>query len=132
MEPQDDLLRAAARAVRPFLSNAEELRVSVEVSEKQVTCEVRGPAPNAVEEVPLPPLPKDAPENWAWLSPIGIRVVEVLRDKDWMSSESIATAINESATPVFKGRLQDMCDRGILESAPGRGYRLAKGEGDHE
>lgn len=76
---------------------------------------------------PVTPRPPTVAHGALWTSPICAKVIDVLtRHGDWMSSQKIADAIGEDCNDLFKGRLADYADRGILESAPGKGYRLVR------
>lgn len=74
-----------------------------------------------------PERPDHSNASWLWLSPLEESVVRVLIDTaaTWITAEEIATAIGESNNSDLRAILRNMTARGILESAQGRGYRLA-------
>ncbi len=82
-------------------------------------------APHPMTQPGTPP-PTSAPHGALWLSPVCEKILAFLTSGDWVSSQKIAEAVGEDCNDLFKGRLADMVDRGILESAPGKGYRMAR------
>lgn len=76
---------------------------------------------------PSAPKPPDLTHNALWLSPNETKIVEALaKAGDWTSSQKIADAAGLDCNESFKAVCGNLVDRQILESAPGRGYRLAR------
>lgn len=67
------------------------------------------------------------PPGWKMLSPLEEQVVELLRSRPgWVTAEEIATAVGESTSGDLRPILRNLAARSVLESAQGRGYRLAR------
>lgn len=88
------------------------------------------PAPKAEEEPPMPARPPGVPPGARWLSPRSEKVVRALAaDPDsWLPAEHLAAACGlDRATHEFRGMLEDLRERGIIDMLQGKGCRLAGG-----
>ena len=65
-------------------------------------------------------------EHWQWLSPIEKAVLAFFGNdtKSWKSSEEIAANVQLVNTRDLLGILRNMAERNILETSPGKGFRL--------
>jgi hypothetical protein len=117
------LLRAAA--ILLGASAGEEVEITLSLQDGSASVYVVGPAGEGGEEGE-PPRPEGVPAHWRWLSPDAEKVVEALgRSGGWLTADELARAAGEGrATHEFRGMLRDLMERGIIESAQGRGYRL--------
>lgn len=59
-----------------------------------------------------------------WLSPLEAKILTALAGGDWLASPRIAEAAGEDCSDAFKAVCSNLVERKLLESAPGRGYRL--------
>lgn len=84
----------------------------------------RAAEPPAVTRQELPARPAGVPAQARWLSPLGERIVACLRGRNWTRAEDVARMLDESLTGDLRAILRGLTERGILESSPGKGYRL--------
>jgi hypothetical protein len=68
---------------------------------------------------------QEAPSPGRWLSPIEESIVQALSSGGWSASPQIAKVLQITDLERLKVVLTNLVDRGILESVPGKGYRLA-------
>jgi hypothetical protein len=60
-----------------------------------------------------------------WVSPLEAELLGVFKNGDWMSSEKIAAAIGQTSDlERLKIILSNLAERRVLDSRPGKGYRL--------
>jgi DNA-binding IscR family transcriptional regulator len=63
---------------------------------------------------------------WPAFSPVEQSIVKIMPTTGWMTTETLAAKIGESPTSDLKAILRNLVARGVLESAQGNGFRLAK------
>jgi hypothetical protein len=71
----------------------------------------------------VPPMPAPNPD-WKWLSPTEEAILRAASATDWKKKEDIAKAAGLPCDRDFEAILRNMIERNMLESAPGRGFRL--------
>lgn len=60
-----------------------------------------------------------------WLSPLEERILVALEGGEWRSSGALASLVGCDEPERLKPILTNLVDRELLESAPGKGYKLA-------
>jgi hypothetical protein len=63
-------------------------------------------------------------EEWKWLSPTEEAIVSAASATEWKSTDRLIADARLPRDHDLPGILRNMIERNILESQPGRGYRL--------
>lgn len=63
-------------------------------------------------------------QRWRYLSPLTLRVVQLLCREGWLSREEIAEKLHENPEGDIRPLLTDLAKRGILESSGRKGYHV--------
>jgi hypothetical protein len=77
--------------------------------------------------VPTPSLRGESPEAgraWLWLSPLERRILDALAGRGWTTSKALARLVAESNSGDLRAILRNLTERLILDSSPGKGYRV--------
>ena len=119
---RDALLQAAARALSCVTAATGVIEVIVYGTDG-TEIQVSGAPPAG--ELFTPTAPPAGGEAWLWLSPTEKAILGVADDR-WQPAEQIAALAGIPFSGELKPILRNMVERNILESASGRGYRLAQ------
>jgi hypothetical protein len=131
---KDDPLDAAPHLILELLADGKAVRVLVERDGLRGELTV-GPIVAAsrqsqtVEALP-PPTPAPNP-NWLWLSNIEAEVIRTFEQSSevWIACERVAEVVSPISARDLGVIMRNMVKRGILQSQQGKGFRMAKSEG---
>jgi hypothetical protein len=70
--------------------------------------------------------PAAAPRRGRFFSPLEEQILSALSKGGWLSSNQLAEALKLADSEKLKSILTNLVDREVIESMPGRGYRLAE------
>jgi len=120
-----DILRAAAAYLKHEGCSLGAFSLTIRIDEEEFTFHCKSwPAclldPAADSGKPLGPRP-----GWRRLSRLEERIMGAARAAEWLPGPKLAEAAGEDCTDAFKAICANLVEAGLLESAPGRGYRLA-------
>src|SRR5262245_23939233 len=125
--PREEREAALFRAAAAWLSAVDHgegfpfrLNLSYDGYEHTLRCRSRP----AAEERPVVPTNGDGRPG-VWLSPLEAQIVAAATTT-WQSGAKIAEKVGEEYSEAFRCLCSNLVERGIFDSAPGKGYRLAR------
>lgn len=123
MSPRNSLLCVSHSILKALGFHADKVQVTIDADVHGETIRFRyagccKEAANPAANVP--------DENWKMFSPIEDRIITYARERaGWVTAEELAEHLGESPTGDLRPILRNLTARNVLESAQGRGYRLA-------
>jgi hypothetical protein len=119
--PRERILRDGAAILGQM--GAEALNIKVKITGAGSTVIFEGEVPTGTLDAE-PTAPVDAPRHWKWLSATEAAIVAVAGDA-YVPAEQLAGKAGLVKSSELMPILRNLVERNVLESAQGRGYRLA-------
>lgn len=129
MLPVDLLLADAALALGHLVPLAPVIIVDIQSGRHRLHFEGEPPRarPNPSEKQPMP-LPNGAPPQWRFFSPAEEALIAVASEhwqtRDELAEKSGVVRDGLASESDVKAILRNLCERGVMESEQGRGFRL--------
>lgn len=118
------LLRASQSMLRTLGFAVDHVQVTIDATISGETVRLRySGGCREFTDNPAGNVPDDA---WKMFSPLEDGIIAFARERaGWFTAEDLAANIGESTTGDLRPILRNLTARNVLESAQGRGYRLA-------